>query len=437
MTPRVRRTLVAPFPGLLLCLMLLVVAASSSNGGDAAASAGHDEAAEAAGRKGPHGGRLLGDAGFSVEVSLFEQGVAPQWRVHAFAGERSLPPGDVKLQLQVRRPGLPPEEVSFAPHGDFLLGDRVAAEPHSFEVRARASWNGRELVDSFTSEEAFVKMAADVAAANDVGTATAGPRSLQRRVELTGRIVPVAERVAVVRPRYDGVVRRATGRIGDRVEAGAALAVVESSATMARFDAVSPLAGVLLDRHAVDGATVQAGDALYTVADLSTVWAAFEVHERDAASVQAGDDVVVRTSAPAGSGAVAEAAGEATAGTDARIDLLSPLRDPRAQTRLVRATLANDDGRWAPGAIVTGSVAIDEPGAAVAVPVDSLQTWRGMDVVFERVGEAWQARVVTIGRRGDQWAEIAGGLTPGAVVATGNTFLLRAEIEKAGASHDH
>jgi cobalt-zinc-cadmium efflux system membrane fusion protein len=107
------------------------------------------------------------------------------------------------------------------------------------------------------------------------------------------------------------------------------------------------------------------------------------------------------------------------------------------QTTLARAVLPNTDGRWSPGAFVSATIALQEAPAGVAVPPSSLQTWRGRDAVFVHVNGIWEARPVRTGRRGGSWIELLSGVEAGTEVATGNTFLLRAEIEKAGASHDH
>lgn len=373
---------------------------------------------------GPHGGRLLESGDFAVEVSIFETGVAPQLRVYFYDDGAPLDPAKATLRLVLHRLAARPEPFRFEPVGDFLLGDHVVVEPHSFEVEITATWGARSLTARYESFEARVAIPEAVARASGVGDIVAGERDLERTRRLTGRIGIPTDRLVNLAPRFAGVVEQAGGRIGERVRAGDNLAVLENSQTLATYRLDAPIDGTILARSAVAGAAVTTGDVLYSIADLSEVWADFDVYRDDVAIVRAGENVTVRDDS-------------SRAETTAPVSYVSPLRDVHTQTMLARAVLANDGGRWAPGTFVTGSIAIDEEPARIAVPVSALQTWRGHDVVFLHADGVWEPRPVRIGRQGDQWVEILEGIEPGSTVAAGNTFLLRAEIEKAGASHDH
>jgi cobalt-zinc-cadmium efflux system membrane fusion protein len=373
---------------------------------------------------GPHGGRLVGDAALQAEVTIFETGVAPQMRLWFTADGKPLDPASVSASVTLRQLGRPPEKLAFEARGGFLLGDRVVEEPHSFRVDLEAAHAGRTLVAGYESVEARVTIPADVAAVSGVTSEVAAPRDLERSLRLTGRIGIAPERLAELRPRFAGVVVEARGRVGERVQRGAVLATIEGNASLSRYTLASPLAGVLLDRRAVEGASVSESDPLYTVADLSTVQADLDVYGQDTLLVRVGEKVTVRDDA--------HAIEEHTT-----VSYVSPLRDVHTQTTLARAEIDNADGRWAPGAFVSATIALQEPPAAIAVPPSALQTWRGREAVFVHVEGIWEARPVRLGRRGERWVEVLDGLDAGTVVATGNTFLLRAEIEKAGASHDH
>lgn len=385
---------------------------------------GHEEAAHAEGATGPHGGRLLEGDHLQAEVTIFEEGVPPQMRVWLYDDGKPLPATDARVTITLQRLGRAPETIAFSPRGDFLVGDRVVEEPHSFVVEIDAVAGSRKLHASYETFEARVVIAPEVAAAGGVTSMVAGPRELERSLHLTGRIGIPSDRLADLHPRFAGLVREAVGGIGDKVERGAVLATLESNATLARYTVASPLSGVILDRRVVVGATVAESDVLYTVADLSRVWADFDVYGSDTSVVHVGEDLVVRDDAHA-----VEAA--------AKVSYVSPLRDVHTQTTLARAVLDNADGRWSPGAFVSATIALEEKPAAVAVPPSALQTWRGNEAVFILADGIWEARPVLVGRRGDEWIELLSGVDAGTTVATGNTFLLRAEIEKAGASHDH
>jgi cobalt-zinc-cadmium efflux system membrane fusion protein len=93
--------------------------------------------------------------------------------------------------------------------------------------------------------------------------------------------------------------------------------------------------------------------------------------------------------------------------------------------------------RWRVGQQIHAHVVDGQVNAAVAVREDALQTFRDWTVVFVRVGDQFEVRPVELGQRADGFVEVLSGLQAGQVYAAGNSFLLKAELGKAGASHDH
>lgn len=73
----------------------------------------------------------------------------------------------------------------------------------------------------------------------------------------------------------------------------------------------------------------------------------------------------------------------------------------------------------------------------VAIRADSVQRLRDGSVAFENVGDIYEARPVELGRSDGEWVEVTAGLASGARYVAQNSFLVKADIEKSGASHDH
>ena len=96
---------------------------------------------EAAGRRssiprGPHGARLLSDDGLQVEMTIYETGVPPQFRVYPYdAALKPIPPREVDLVVELHRLGGRVDRITFTPEADYLRGDAVVEEPHSFDVK--------------------------------------------------------------------------------------------------------------------------------------------------------------------------------------------------------------------------------------------------------------------------------------------------------------
>ena len=80
---------------------------------------------------------------------------------------------------------------------------------------------------------------------------------------------------------------------------------------------------------------------------------------------------------------------------------------------------------------------VGEGEAPLAVRTKALQPFRDFTVVYARVGNTYEVRMLELGRRTDEWTEVLGGLEPGTEYVVDGAFLIRADIEKSGASHDH
>ena len=104
---------------------------------------------------------------------------------------------------------------------------------------------------------------------------------------------------------------------------------------------------------------------------------------------------------------------------------------------LARVELPNPDGAWRPGLFVTGDVIVEEGEVPVAVKAEALQTYRDWTVVFVREGDVFEVRPVELGRRDQTSVEILSGVESGQQYAASNSFVVKAELGKAGASHDH
>ena len=218
------------------------------------------------------------------------------------------------------------------------------------------------------------------------------------------------------------MIRSVTKEVGDTVRAGEELATIEADESLRTYTVTAPIGGVITARHAAPGEHTYA-EGLYEIADFSTVWAELNVFARDRARLSLGADVEVRADADT-----------AAAGT---IAYLAPVGDRASQSVLARVVLDNADGRWTPGRFVEADVTVARTPVALAVPLRALQRFREFDVVFAKVGDVYEVRMLTLGRRDARSVEVLDGLAPGTEYVTENSYLVKADIEKSGASHDH
>jgi len=105
------------------------------------------------------------------------------------------------------------------------------------------------------------------------------------------------------------------------------------------------------------------------------------------------------------------------------------------QARIVWVEL---EGRnLAEGGFVKADIEVATIDVPLAVKRVGLQGFRDFTVVYAKVGEQYEVRMLELGRAGGEWIEVLGGLKAGTEYVTNNSYILKADIEKSGASHDH
>jgi cobalt-zinc-cadmium efflux system membrane fusion protein len=125
----------------------------------------------------------------------------------------------------------------------------------------------------------------------------------------------------------------------------------------------------------------------------------------------------------------------ATAAT--RLERVLPGTATASQSTVARATIANADGLWRPGSAVKARITVERQPADLVVPLSALQQFRDWEVVFIRIGDTYEVRPVQLGKRDAQQVQILAGLEAGDEVVVEQSYLVKADIEKSGASHDH
>ena len=254
-----------------------------------------------------------------------------------------------------------------------------------------------------------------------VGTASAG--IVDAGIELPAEIRPNADRLAHVAARFPGIVRRVEKRVGDTVEAGDVLAVVESD-KLAPFELRAAFGGTVIDKHVVPGEAVSRDRPAFIIGDLSDVWVDIAVYQKALPAIEPGRAVLISTP-------------DGTREAESTISYISPVVDQATRTATARAVLPNERGEWRPGTFAIAVVALDHE-ARVVVPLRALHTIDGRDVVFVEEGDTFVARPVRVGRVGRTRAEITSGLSPGERFADENAFLVKAELAKdADSGHVH
>ena len=374
--------------------------------------------------RGPHRGRWLEDGEFALDLTIFEEGVPPEFRAYAYQNEKPVDPSGVELEVTLRRLGDRADRIAFAPRGDYLLGNPTVDEPHSFDVEVVAREGGGEHRFQFSSYENRVTLAPEQLEAAGIVIATAEAATIRERVVLNGRIAPNEDALAHVMPRFPGVVRSVHKRLGEAVARGDLLATIESNESLQSFELRSQLAGTVIAKDVTPGEFVSNDRELFQIADLSSVWVDLDVYRRDFGRLRVGQPVRID-------------AGDGSPPVESTLAYLSPIGAVNTQTLLARAVLPNPDRSWRPGLFVTAEVEVGASPVPVAVAIDALQRVRDWEVVFLAAGDVFEAQPVELGRRDATHVEVVAGLAAAQRYVSAGSFILKAEAGKSGATHDH
>ena len=406
-----------------LILPLPLIACGGESATENAASEEGEAAAAGDYERGPHNGRMLRDGNFAIEVTVFEDGVPPEYRLYAYRDNKPVAPGEVQASVTIRRLDGEVTTFSFRPEEDYLRGSATLVEPHSFDVEATATEGGRRHQWKFPSYEGRTSMPAAAARAAGLQIENAGPAEIGESLELVGRVELDPAATAEVGAKFPGRVVSATLNVGDRVRRGQVLARVESNESMQIYSVTAPISGVITERRTNPG-DVAGTDPIYIIADPARTVAAFPVFPRDMERVRPG--------APVQLGLL-----EGNRTVASTIQNFRPVADPTTGALVARAPLANPDGFWRAGMNVKGVLTVDQRQVPLAVKTEGLQAFRDFTVVFAKVGDTYEVRMLELGTRGPVWTEVKSGIKPGQAYVANGSYVIKADIEKSGASHDH
>ena len=181
----------------------------------------------------------------------------------------------------------------------------------------------------------------------------------------------------------------------------------------------APSGGVVVERGVVAGQMVRAGDRLFRLADLSTVWVEAQIVEQDLAFVSPGQKATVR---------VTYGPERSVIGS---VDLILPQVQEETRAAIARIVLANPDGSLKPGMFVDVRLAAELASSSVLVPdLAVLRSGEHTTVFIDRGNGAYEPRAIRLGARsqGDLY-QVLGGLKEGERVVTSGQFMLDSESQ--------
>jgi cobalt-zinc-cadmium efflux system membrane fusion protein len=373
--------------------------------------------------KGPHGGKLLIDGDFSLEVTIFEDGVPPEMRIFPYFKSKPIEPSEVKASIKLIR--FDREDlISFRPSSSFLISNEIVKEPHSFSVVSDVEYRQENHHWTYDSFEGRTQISSEMLKEAKVEFNTSGPGEISPEVRVYGRLLSNQDKVFHAHPRFSGIIREAPASLGKKVKVGEVIAVIESDQSLQRYEIRSLIEGTVIEKHATLGEHVTESSELFVITDLSEVWADFQAYGNEADEIMEGQQILINLP-------------NVKEPVSGKVVYISPVVDEATQSKLIRAILANTEGHLRPGIFVSGILATKGKSVPLVVLRDAIQTFRNWNVVFLTDGNNFQAMPVELGRQDSKLVEVVSGISAGSRYVSKNSYLIKADIEKSGASHDH
>lgn len=205
---------------------------------------------------------------------------------------------------------------------------------------------------------------------------------------------------------------------------GASSNVSSRTGALNRFEIRAPFNGMVVEKHITLGEAVKEDASIFTISDLSTVWAEIIVPAKDINVIRVGEKVTIR----------ATAFDSTASGT---VSYIGALIGEQTRTAKARVTLSNPQMAWRPGLFINVEIVSKETSVPVAVSLDAVQNVDEKPTIFVRVPGGFIAQPVTIGLSDGKTIEVVKGLKPGTQYAAAGSFTIKSELGKSSAEHAH
>ncbi len=196
----------------------------------------------------------------------------------------------------------------------------------------------------------------------------------------------------------------------------------EKDMQLARYEVRAPITGRIIERHLVRGESLEAGEQIFVISDLSSVWGQLTIYQRDLGVVQEGQTALVLGTHGLGR-------------TIATIEYVNPILDEQTRTTTARVVLDNVDGHWRPGMFIRAELQTNTRDAHIVVPRSAIQVIDNETIVFVETTKGLERRHVNAGQNDTNFIEILSGLQLGERLVVSGGLALKAELNKAALEH--
>lgn len=193
---------------------------------------------------------------------------------------------------------------------------------------------------------------------------------------------------------------------------------------LATYEIKAPFSGKIIEKHISIGEAVKEDSNLFIISDISTVWGSLNIYPKDINAINLDQKLNI----------ILE---NVKKNVTAKVIYISPIASEKNKTIKANVLIDNSSGSWRPGSFIITELNTSFEKVPVAVKKEAIQKFRDWDVVFLNDGNKFEIQPVELGKSSGDWVEIKSGLNINQKYVSDNSFVIKADIEKSAASHDH
>ena len=373
-------------------------------------------------KQGAHGGFLLTNAKLTLELKLQEFAGKVELRVYGYEQNQPVDINDLSIEMNLKRLVDAPQKIQFTRENEYLVSTQPINEPHSFALFITANYKGERVIFEYTQHEGRTMLSERAIKGAGIKTEIAQSGEVDISDTLFGVIAPTQHGSVEVMAPYTGLISDIFVSIGQNVKKGEVLASVTNRETLQNYSIKSPISGVVTEQYLKRG-ELASTRALMQVVNLDKVWVELSAFPENIENLAIGQSATVYDL-------------HHHLNAQGKVFFIAPMMTGGHIAR-ARIELNNPDGHWRPGMHVNSDVSIDKVNARVRIKPEAIQEFNGMASVFVRKNSVFEVRPVTLGAKNSEWVEVIAGLSPGSEYVTANSYVIKADILKSGASHAH
>jgi len=233
-------------------------------------------------------------------------------------------------------------------------------------------------------------------------------RPIEKVLQINGIVKAEPNKIADITSRIDGRIERIYVNLGDKVKKGQKLVSIlpRQIGTPPLVSIKTPLKGIVVERNALLGGTVETNKTLFKIADLSGVIVEGELYESDVTKVKLGQNARIKLDA------------YPNKVFNGKVTFVASILDPIKRSLHLWVSVENNEGLLKPGLFANVTLILDQSDEVITVPVEAIIEDGVEKFVFVKNGNLFTRQDVLTGASDDRYTEIIDGLYPGDEVVT-------------------